>query len=181
MTLWWWASKQAARDLWRAREDALPVGPKLRRRQAAPAVVYPEAVALAEAMNQWEERRGKADASQQDWLADVADRFGEPGIVASRESEPLLHWLELHPHEPGRKAPGRTKPERRWAQLPGLHHRPDDRGPFQANSCLGWVYGKPLTSTSEICPYCDGRAPSCRWVPAPDCPERPHPAEDQHL
>ncbi|MET8178643.1 hypothetical protein [Streptomyces sp. NPDC005336] len=43
VTLWWWQSKQVARQLWRAREDALPLGPRLRRRQAAPAVVYPEA------------------------------------------------------------------------------------------------------------------------------------------
>ncbi|PAZ10485.1 hypothetical protein CLM62_40735 [Streptomyces sp. SA15] len=49
VTLWWWVSKQFARDLWRQREEALGVGPRLRRRQAAPAVVYPEAVRLAAA------------------------------------------------------------------------------------------------------------------------------------
>ncbi|WP_107483767.1 TniQ family protein [Streptomyces sp. SA15] len=180
VTLWWWVSKQFARDLWHQREEALGVGPRLRRRQAAPAVVYPEAVRLAAAMADWETRRAaSADASARDWLADVADRFKAPGIVDGRESQPLRYWLELHHSQPARPAPRGTKrAERRWNLLPGLHHRPAERGPFQANSCLRWVYGLPLTSVTEICPYCGASAPTCRWVPFPDCPERP--TEDQH-
>jgi hypothetical protein len=173
VTLWWWASKQVARDLWRAREDALPVGPRLRRRQAAPAVVYPEAVTLAAAMSEWEEQRARSGASPQDWLDDVAARFATPRIARGRENEPLRYWLELHPPTARPAARGRKAAQRRWEALPGLHHRPTDRGPLQANSCLRWVYGQPLTSTSEICQHCGGRAPTCRWTPAPDCPERP--------
>ncbi|MGP3928308.1 hypothetical protein [Streptomyces sp. 8N616] len=67
---------------------------------------------------------------------------------------------------------GRRKEERRWAWLPALHHRPSDRGPFQANSCLRWVFGKHLSSVSEVCPYCNGRALSCRGVLSADCPDR---------
>jgi hypothetical protein len=173
VTLWWWVSKQVARELWRTREDALPVGPRLRRRQAAPAVVYPEAVALAEAMNEWEERRVRAGASPQDWLADVATRFNTPGIAGPRgESEPLRYWLELHQPLTDLRVKGRAKAQRRWEALPALHHRPEGSGLFRVNSCLRWVYGKPLSSISEICPYCNGRAPTCRWLPFPDCPER---------
>ncbi|MEJ8654923.1 TniQ family protein [Streptomyces sp. MS1.AVA.3] len=173
VTLWWWASKQFARDLWRHREDTLPVGPKLRRRQAAPAVVYPEAVRLAEAMDEWETRRiADPGASPREWLADIAERFGVPGLVDGRGNEPLNYWLELHPADPGHRPTGRTTAERRWSRLGALHHRPAEHGPFQARSCLRWTYGLPLTSTLELCPYCQGRAPSCYWSPQPDCPER---------
>jgi hypothetical protein len=44
----WWAGKQVAADTWRGREDAVDFA--RRRRAAAPAVVYPEALVLAEAM-----------------------------------------------------------------------------------------------------------------------------------
>ncbi|ORT54215.1 TniQ family protein [Streptomyces sp. CB03238] len=180
VALWWWASKQVARDLWRQREDTLGVGPKLRRRQAAPAVVYPEAVRLAEVMNGWETRRAEAGASPREWLAEVAEHLQAPGIAEGREAEPLRYWLELHgplpPRPKGGAARRATGADRRWELLPRLHHRPVDRGPFRAGSCLRWVYGLPLTSTTETCPYCRGRALSCRWVPAVDCPERPSPA-----
>lgn len=66
---------------------------------------------------------------------------------------------------------GRQEEQLRRA-LPALHHRPADRGLFQAGSCLRWVFGLPLTSTTEMCPYCGGRALSCRWTPSADCPER---------
>ncbi|OAH14321.1 hypothetical protein [Streptomyces jeddahensis] len=170
--LWWWASKPVARDVWRERENALPVGPRLRRRQAAPAVVYPEAVDLAEAMNQWEELRGKTGVAEDDWIAEVAARFGAPGIADSREREPFRYWLQLHPPQPGRKATSHSKPERRWAWLPTLHHQVGDRGPFRANSCLRWVFGRHLTSTTQLCLYCRGRELSCHWTPSPDCPQR---------
>ena len=179
VTLWWWVSKQFARDVWRQREDELGVGPRLRRRQAAPAVVYPEAVRLATAMADWESHRAaSSDASARDWLADVAERFKRPDVVDGRESQPLWYWLDLHAPQPA-KPSGRRMNERRWNLLPGLHHRPAEPGPFRSNSCLRWVYGLPLTSVTEVCPHCGANAPSCRWVPSPDCPERP--AEDQSL
>ncbi|MFF4741306.1 TniQ family protein [Streptomyces sp. NPDC001262] len=175
VTLWWWASKQFARDRWRQREDTLGTGPKLRRRQAAPAVVYPEAVQLATAMDEWETRRASdPDASPRQWLGDVAERFGVPGIADGREADPLQYWLQLHTPVTERPKARRAKAtEDRWNLLPALHHRSADRGPFQARSCLRWVFGLHLTSTTQTCPYCGGRALSCRWVPSNDCPERP--------
>ncbi|MGA4844675.1 TniQ family protein [Streptomyces sp. G45] len=178
VTLWWWVSRQVAHEQWREREDAL--GFTRHRRRAAPAVVYPEAVRLAAAMNDWETRRTTSSkVSARDWLATVADRFKTPGIVDGREGEPLTYWLGLHAPKAGHRAPrGTKKPERRWSLLPDLHHRPAEAGPLRSNSCLRWVYGLPLTSVTELCPHCAGHAPTCRWVPSSDCPERP--TGDQH-
>ncbi|MFD8597696.1 TniQ family protein [Kitasatospora sp. NPDC059646] len=167
--LWWWVSKQVAHETWRSREDAL--GAARHRRRAAPAVVYPEAVTLAEAMGRWEQRRRRPDASPVEWLAEVAELFEVTGIVRGREREPLRHWLLLHPA--GADPVGDSTAERRWSQLPALHHRPAEPGPWRATSCLRWMFGLPLTSTTAICPHCQGRALSCLWSPAPDCPEKP--------
>ncbi|MGW2865929.1 TniQ family protein [Streptomyces sp. NPDC001205] len=175
VVLWWWVNRQVAHEIWRRREDELGFG--RHRRRAAPAAVYPEALRLANAMEEWETRRTTPEASPHEWLADVAASFETPGIVGGREGEPLWHWLELHPAFSAGATTRSTKTaERRWNQLPALHHRPDDRGPFHAKSCLRWVYGLPLTSTTELCPHCNGHALSCRWVASPDCPQRP--AED---
>jgi hypothetical protein len=169
VTLWWWVSKQVAADRWRAREDAL--GCSRHRRHAAPAATYPEAVVLAEAMNQWEKRRRHADASASEWLAEVAGRFEVPGIAGGREREPLRYWLQLHPA--GAQPVGDSAAERRWSQLPRLHHRSGEPGPWQTTSCLRWTFGRPLTETTAICPYCQGRALSCAWSPSSDCLQRP--------
>jgi hypothetical protein len=185
VALWWWVHHQVAREVWRKREDALHVGPKLRRRQAAPAVVYPEALALAEAMDAWEQQRTRPKASPEAWLEGLAARFGVPGLAGGREADPLRYWLESHPAQPGRSPSpasraGRQTPQARWEQLTDLHHQPGDetthligRGPTDVTPCLRWVFGLPLTSVTELCPHCAGRAPSCRWIPAPDCPQRP--------
>ncbi|MFD0353614.1 TniQ family protein [Streptomyces sp. NPDC127110] len=176
VTLWWWVYRQVAHETWREREDALGLG--RHRRRAAPAAVYPEAVRLAALMDQWEIRRARTPGTEpREWLAEVAEEFGVPGIADGREAQPLSTWLELHP--PLVELPEEKllkAPEGRWEQLPALHHRPEDRGPFQTRSCLRWVYGLPLTSTTALCRYCGGREPSCRWVPADDCPRNPSPA-----
>ncbi|MET9956320.1 TniQ family protein [Streptomyces sp. NPDC006339] len=178
ITLWWWTSRQVAHDQWRERENTLGF-PKHRRR-AAPAVVYPEALLLADALNTWETLRATdPKASAREWRAEVADRFKTPGIVDGRESAPLTYWLELHGQQTDQEMPrGRMTPESRWNQLPDLHHRPAEAGPMRSTSCLRWVHGLPLTSVTELCPHCAGRAPSCRWVASPDCPQRP--SKDQH-
>ncbi|MEW2635386.1 TniQ family protein [Streptomyces sp. NPDC048389] len=173
VALWWWVNRQVAHERWREREEA--VGFTRHRRRAAPAIVYPETMLVAEAMDQWEQRRHARSAVPGEWLEDLAARLDTPGLVDGRENEPLRYWLELHPAAPGLTTTGRTPAERRWAQLPTLHHRPAERGPFQARSCLRWTFGRPLTSTLEICSYCQGRAPSCYWTPADDCPSRPQP------
>lgn len=176
VTLWWWVFRQVAHETWREREDALGFG--RHRRRAAPAVVYPEAVRLATLMDQWETHRAHTPGIEpRQWLADVAEEFGVPGIADGREAQPLSTWLELHPPlgELAADKPAKAA-EARWELLPALHHRPEDRGPFQTRSCLRWVYGLPLTSTTELCPHCGGREPSCRWVPADDCPQNPSPA-----
>ncbi|MFD9593118.1 hypothetical protein ACFWA9_10210 [Kitasatospora sp. NPDC059973] len=169
VALWWWVNKQVAADRWKERADALGCGRHLKR--AAPAVVYPEVMTLAEAMGRWEQQRRKTDASAAEWLAEVAEAFEVPGIERGREREPLRYWLQLHPA--GAEPAGDTSAERRWSQLPRLHHRPAEHGPWRATSCLRWTFGQPLTSTTAICPYCQGRALSCAWSPAPDCPEKP--------
>ncbi|MFI5867654.1 TniQ family protein [Streptomyces sp. NPDC051546] len=175
VTLWWWVNRQVAHAAWREREDALGLG--RHRRRAAPAAVYPEAVRLAQLMNAWENARtAVVNADPGTWLTAVAKEFDVPGIADGREAEPLRTWIELHPplgELPAEKAVKAA--EGRWEQLPALHHRPEDRGPFQTPSCLRWVYGLPLTSTAALCPHCGGREPSCRWVPADDCPQNPSP------
>ncbi|MGW5679195.1 TniQ family protein [Streptomyces sp. NPDC003860] len=176
VTLWWWVSKGAdvGRDVWREREGALGA-PRVRRRRLAPAVVYPEAVRLAGAMLEWEHRRAHGTAaSSRHWLADVAALLGAPGLAEGHHTDPLEYWLEAHGLT--QRPEGPTAAERHWNLLPALHHRPAERGPFRATSCLRWVYGLPLTSVTRVCPYCEGRAPSCRWVPAADCPANPSPA-----
>ncbi|MER5809929.1 TniQ family protein [Streptomyces sp. NPDC002033] len=176
VTLWWWVYRQVAHETWREREDALGFG--RHRRRAAPAAVYPEAVRLAQLMDAWETARTLVvDADPGAWLTAVAKEFGVPGIADGREAAPLSTWLELHPPlgEFPEDKPVKTA-EGRWERLPALHHRPEDRGPFQTRSCLRWVYGLPLTSTTELCKHCGGREPSCRWVPADDCPRNPSPA-----
>lgn len=176
VTLWWWVNRQVAYETWREREDAL--GFARHRRRAAPAAVYPEAVRLATLMNAWETARTTVvNADPRTWLTAVAEEFGVPGIVDGRETAPMSTWIELHPPlgELPAGNPAKTA-EERWELLPGLHHRPEDRGPFQTRSCLRWVYGLPLTSTTALCPHCAGREPSCRWVPAADCPQGPLPA-----
>lgn len=179
VTLWWWASKAVARERWRERENALG-GPRVRRRQAAPAVVYPEAVRLAEAMNEWETQRADEGASPRAWLAHVGEVLDAPGLADGKDADPLEYWLELHVPLPPRSVDRTvTAAERRWSRLPALHHRPVEPGPFHARSCLRWVHGLPLTSTTTTCPHCGGRALSCRWVPSPDCPDNPSPAFDE--
>ncbi|MGP3954131.1 hypothetical protein [Streptomyces sp. 7N604] len=121
VTLWWWASRQVASGRWRQREDALGG----RRRPAAPVVVYPEAVRLAELMWDWEQHRATSRTTEdawQAWLASVAEAFAVQGIVAGRESEPLVAWG--HQHHRARElavTQPRTAAERHWAQLPALH------------------------------------------------------------
>ncbi|MCY0924011.1 TniQ family protein [Streptomyces sp. H27-G5] len=176
VTLWWWVNRQVAHETWREREDKLGFG--RHRRRAAPAVVYPEAVRLAQLMNAWESARtAVSNADPGTWLTAVAKEFDVPGIADGREAQPLWTWIELHPPlgELPAEKPLKTT-EGRWELLPALHHRPEDRGPFQTRSCLRWVYGLPLTSTTELCPHCGGREPSCLWVPADDCPQNPFPA-----
>lgn len=180
VTLWWWVHREVAHQTWREREDAL--GFARGRRRAAPVVVYPEAVQLAELMWEWEQRRTKPGASMkawQTWVKRVAAELGIEDISGGREGTPLSYWAEQH--HPAAKPPmgkGRSAAERRWACLPALH-RPlgGDRGLFRITSCLRWVYGLPLTSTVEVCPRCGGRALSCRWVPAADCAGSPEAAE----
>lgn len=177
VTLWWWVNRQVAYETWRTREDELGFG--RHRRRAAPAVVYPEAVRLAALMDEWEiHRAGAANIEPRQWLTDVAEEFGVPGIADGREAQPLWTWLELHPPltELPAKTPDEKPSDRRWSLLPELHHQPEDRGALQTRSCLRWVYGLPLTSTTALCPHCAGREPSCRWVPADDCPQGPLPA-----
>ncbi|NGN63185.1 hypothetical protein G5C51_04585 [Streptomyces sp. A7024] len=166
--LWWWVSGLFAPDVWRAREDAL--GLARRRRRAAPVVVYPEAVTFADTLWRWEERRRRKGVNADKWLTGVG-RLAPAGPLARRELQPVRHWLRLHPAEPPVKVAGRSTPERRFNRLPELHHRPrpHEHGPMRAPSCLMWVYGLPLTATSEICPKCRGRNLSCQWVPYPEC------------
>lgn len=180
VTLWWWVNRQVAPERWREREDVL--GHSRHRRHAAPAAVYPEAVALAEAMSRWEQQRWRPGADSAAWLEQVAELFEAPGIASGRpgsilgqEREPLRYWLQLHPSGSAASAArvGGSTAERRWNLLPGLHHRPAEPGPWRATSCLRWTFGQPLTSTTAICPYCHGRLLSCAWSPAPDCPRRP--------
>ncbi|MFI5867714.1 TniQ family protein [Streptomyces sp. NPDC051546] len=166
--LWWWVSGQFSAEAWHAREDTL--GMSRHRRRAAPAAVYPEAVAVAELMWKWEERRRRPGASFEGWVESV-ERLSPAGALAKRERVPLKYWLEQHrPESPG-KPKGPTAVERRWNRLPDLHQRqpPTDHGPFRTPSCLMWVYGLPLTETTTVCPRCNGRAPSCRWVAYPGC------------
>ncbi|MEU8623120.1 TniQ family protein [Streptomyces sp. NPDC048623] len=180
--LWWWASKlRALRDVWRRREDTLGVGARLRRRQAAPAVVYPETIRLARLMADWEARRTTGrEASPRQWLADVAEALKVPGLADGRDADPLEYWLELHaPDAAGEDVEEATAAERRWARLPALHHPATDRGPFRAKPCLRWVHGLPVTSTTRPCPYCGGSELTCRWVPSDDCPRNPSPASGQ--
>ncbi|WP_269859624.1 TniQ family protein [Streptomyces sp. RPT161] len=176
VALWWWVHRrQVGGTTWRHREDAL--GMPKGRRLTAPVVVYPEAVALAEAMWSWEQRRHRPGADAQVWLEEVAEQLGAPQVAVGRglrrEGAPLAYWLAHHTvAEPvGRGRAGEGGPggvEARWARLPEGHRRPAESGLFQAGSCLSWVYGRPLTSV-EVCPRCGGRAPSCRWVPSPAC------------
>ncbi|MEU6235398.1 TniQ family protein [Kitasatospora sp. NPDC047058] len=164
VTLWWWVSRQVAHDTWRTREDAL--GFARHRRRAAPAVVYPEALQLAEAMDRWEQQRGSRRSDEQAWLTHVAQKLGTPGIAdGGREAEPLRHWLTLHP--------AATSAADRWEQLPTLHHHPHHSRLFAVNSCLRWTYGRPLTTVEAVCPHCHGRAATCLWAPADDCPQKP--------
>ncbi|MYT25997.1 hypothetical protein GTW69_37985 [Streptomyces sp. SID7760] len=165
--LWWWVSGQVSAQEWRAREDAL--GLTRHRRRAAPVVVYPETITLAEAMGTWEERRRKRAAVPGKWVEDVGRLIAPTGVISRRERAPLDYWVEQHRPESAGRVAGKTTVERRWNRLPALHQPPTDHGPFRAPSCLMWVYGLPLTSTSAVCPRCDGRAPSCRWVPFPGC------------
>ncbi|MFI7142898.1 TniQ family protein [Streptomyces massasporeus] len=176
--LWWWVSiprrrgpgrelGKGAADVWHGREDTL--GMTRHRRRAAPVVVYPEAVTLAELMWKWEERRRKRGAAAEAWVEDVVAQLVPAGTLSRQERAPLDHWLEQHRPEPAGKPKGRTAADRRWNRLPALHQRPTEPGPFRAPSCLMWVYGLPLTSTTAVCPRCNGRAPSCRWVPYPGC------------
>ncbi len=176
--LWWWVSLPRRRDtgqgrgrsvadIWHAREEAL--GMTRHRRRAAPVVVYPEAVTLAELMWTWEERRRKRGASPAAWVEDVVAELVPAGTLTRQERAPLDYWLEQHQAEAPGKPSGRTAADRRWSRLPELHRRPTEPGPFRAPSCLMWVYGLPLTSTTAVCPRCDGRAPSCRWVPYSEC------------
>ncbi|MDJ0345516.1 TniQ family protein [Streptomyces sp. H10-C2] len=165
--LWWWWSGLVA-EAWRVREDAL--GMARHRRRAAPVSVYPEAVALAELMWTWEERRARPGASAERWL-DSAAKLSPAGTLTPRERAPLTYWLEQHRPVPAGKPAGRSVAERRWNRLPALHHRPrpEEHGPLRAPTCLMWVYGLPLTSTTDVCPRCNGRAPSCRWLPYSGC------------
>ncbi|MFE0654233.1 hypothetical protein ACFVZH_37385 [Streptomyces sp. NPDC059534] len=167
--LWWWVNGQVGAQLWREREDALGLG--RHRRRAAPVAVYPEALTLAEAMWTWEERRRKRGAAPEKWVEEVGRLIAPTGVISRRERAPLDYWLELHRPESAGRTPGSNTNERRWNRLPTLHHRPhpEEHGPLRAPSCLMWVYGLPLTSTTDVCPRCDGRAPSCRWVPFPGC------------
>ncbi|WP_069874819.1 TniQ family protein [Streptomyces malaysiensis] len=180
--LWWWVSiprrRGPGRDrgtgvatVWQEREDAL--GMTRHRRRAAPVVVYPEAVTLAELMWKWEERRRKRGAVAEAWVEDVVAQLVPAGALSRQERTPLDYWLEQHRAEPTGKPKGRTGAERRWNRLPALHRRPTEPGPFRASSCLMWVYGLPLTATTAVCPRCNGRAPSCRWVPYSECTGRP--------
>ncbi|MFD9824174.1 TniQ family protein [Streptomyces violascens] len=165
--LWWWVSGQVGAEAWRAREDTL--GLSRHRRRAAPVVLYPETITLAEAMWAWEERRRKKGASPERWVEEIGRLIAPTGVISRRERAPLNYWLEQHRPEPAGRVPGRNTAERRWNRLPGLHQPPTDHHPFRTRSCLMWVYGLPLTSTTTVCPRCDGRAPSCRWVAFPDC------------
>ncbi|MFE4496056.1 hypothetical protein ACFRKD_26745 [Streptomyces niveus] len=165
--LWWWVSGQVGAQMWRAREDAL--GLTRHRRRAAPVAVYPEAVTLAEAMWAWEEKRRRPGASAEAWVESVGRQLAPTGVISRRERRPLTYWLEQHRPEPAKRSAGRTTADRRWSRLPELHQQRDEPGLLRARSCLKWVYGLPLTETSAVCPQCDGRAPSCRWVPYPGC------------
>ncbi|MFD4020606.1 hypothetical protein [Streptomyces sindenensis] len=165
--LWWWVNGQVGAKVWREREDAL--GQSRHRRRAAPVAVYPEAVTLAEIMWAWEKQRDKR-LSPDAWIAEAARAITPTGVISRRERAPLDYWLEQHRTAPATRPRGRTTEERRWNRLPELHHRPPQQhGPLRAPSCLMWVYGLPLTETSAVCPECNGRAPSCRWVPYPEC------------
>ncbi|MBK6017728.1 TniQ family protein [Streptomyces sp. MBT53] len=166
VALWWWVHGQVAAEQWRADEDAL--GLVRHRRRAAPVVVYPLAVALAERMWTWEERRRKPRASAEGWVESVAE-LAAAGTLTRREREPLTYWLEQHTAEAAAKPRGRTAAERRWNRLPALHEHAAEHGLHRAPSCLMWVYGLPLTSTTAVCERCNGRAPSCRWVPYAKC------------
>ncbi|MGW5336238.1 TniQ family protein [Streptomyces bauhiniae] len=180
--LWWWVSLPRRRgpgrgdgrdvaDVWHAREEAL--GMTRHRRRAAPVVVYPEAVALAELMWTWEERRRRRGASPAAWVETIVAELAPAGTLTRQERAPLDYWLEQHRAEAPGKPSGRTAADRRWGRLPALHQRSTEPGLFRAPSCLMWVYGLPLTSTTAVCPRCDGRAPSCRWVPYLGCTGRP--------
>ncbi|MEW1551462.1 TniQ family protein [Streptomyces tsukubensis] len=169
--LWWWTSGPAL-PVWRDREDALRMS--RHRRRAAPVAVYPEAVTLAEAMWTWEERRHHKNApTAARWAESAAHLFHPDRPLGRRDLEPLRYWLEQHQAQPGGRPRGRTADERRWNRLPTLHTPPAEPGLLRAPSCLMWVHGLPLTSTTEVCTRCDGRAPSCRWVPYPGCTGRP--------
>ncbi|MFF5688869.1 hypothetical protein ACFY73_29980 [Streptomyces albidoflavus] len=167
VALWWWVSGQVGAKVWREREDTLRL--TRHRRRAAPVVVYPEAVTLAEAMWAWEEKRRRPGASAEEWVEGLGRQLAPTGVISRRERAPLTYWLEQHRTEPANKPVGRTTADRRWNRLPDLHQRPTESGLLRAPSCLMWVYGLPLTETSAVCPQCDGRAASCRWVPYAGC------------
>ncbi|MER6123026.1 TniQ family protein [Streptomyces sp. NPDC001795] len=151
---WWVHRRQVGGEIWRRREDALGM-PKARRK-TAPAVVYPETMALAEAMWTWEQRRHRPGANPQAWLEQVAEQLQVPGLAEGLgprgEGVPLAYWLAHHTAATptrGTPAAGARKggsTEDHWTRLPDGHHRPALPGLFQAGSCLTWVYGKPLTS-----------------------------------
>ncbi|MGP3925932.1 TniQ family protein [Streptomyces sp. 8N616] len=149
--LWWWASKQVARELWRAREDALGVGPRLRRHQAAPAVVYPEAVVMAEAMDAWEQLRGSKQAS------------AGPGCPASPTgSANLASWTAGRASRCGTGSSCiRTSPTAR---------------PRGAGRKSGAGVGSQTFTNGHATAACSGRIPACAGCSASICPRSPRSA-----
>ncbi|MGW0817014.1 TniQ family protein [Streptomyces viridiviolaceus] len=160
VAVYWWQCRQMAwRGVWRSRQEALGVDRSAL--WAVPLVVYPEAVAVAEAMAVRERQRavgrsfagGPAGWSTGRWTAWVGERLGMVEEMADGGHRALEAWLMAHRNTvpvAARQAQQEERAVPRSVPLPLLepHRVIAPHGRLEEASCLPWRLGSPMTSTS---------------------------------
>ncbi|MFJ8536861.1 hypothetical protein [Streptomyces sp. NPDC093591] len=151
----WWRCRQMGSDtVWAARERTLGL---VRRPEALPLVVYPEAVTVAEAMAVHERQRcwgrdfdnGAPGWVSRRWIRWVGERLGMAEQMAHGGYRALLTWTMQHRITTpvvARLAQKAPPPGYRSGQMQPLEpHRPLPEA-LEDSSCLSWRLDGPVTS-----------------------------------
>lgn len=134
---WWTRMPSVARWVLRAaRADLAP-----RDLRAAPLVIYPEAVDLAQAMVRHERARPSGSTARSVLLYEVELMAAARGLDERFVMPPVLEWLTRH-HRPCIPIRPPTLPGRGFALPPGHTRLAASSGSLDQRSCLPWQLGE---------------------------------------
>jgi hypothetical protein len=133
---WWTCMSSVAR--WELR--AARAGLRRRDLRVAPLVIYPEAVALTEALIRYERKVPRGSKARSLLLYEIEAMGTAWGLDEQYVTAPILEWLTRH-HRPPVPVMPATLRDRGFSLPPGHTRTAAPGGSLEQRSCLPWQLG----------------------------------------